>query len=426
MARCFYCQVEGSLEGAFHVLPLSGGRKRIVCPPCWNQRYVRHYRTLLLTYLCLAVAGALSAGSEPSFGWFLVNAMSFHFFVMVGTVFHELGHAVVARAVGMRVFAVVVGMGPSLVKFRFRRVIFDLRALPFGGFTFCLHKGPRSSRPKEMMVNFAGFGANLLLAAIVSWGAPEGTLAIWSMDRQWEPLTMLFWAQIVPFVLGLRPKSVTTPAGHVPNDARNFLNSLRSPHASTVSQAIYCYAYECNDCIEERKFQEALEWCNRGLGEYPDDPTLLTARGATLLQMNRGLEGRADLTKALAAAELDPGLSCLLHNNIAYADILIEDPKLLDEADRFSKEALEILPWNASFMGTRGAVLLALGRIEEAIELLERAMSLHEGRSSKAICACFLAMAKKKRGNLDRALDHLAKARAFDPDCQLLQRAAAA
>lgn len=48
--------------------------------------------------------------------------------------FHEFGHFLAARLMGVRVIEFAVGMGPKLLSFRGRETVYSIRALPLGGF----------------------------------------------------------------------------------------------------------------------------------------------------------------------------------------------------------------------------------------------------------------------------------------------------
>jgi tetratricopeptide (TPR) repeat protein len=116
----------------------------------------------------------------------------------------------------------------------------------------------------------------------------------------------------------------------------------------------------------------------------------------------------------------EPGLHYLLLNNIAYLNALLRDPALLPEADQFSAEALQHLPWVPAVTGTRGTVLVELGRLEEGIALLKKSMALHAEKQGKALNACHIALGEMRRGDLNAARAHLAIARTLDRKCFLL------
>jgi len=105
-----------------------------------------------------------------------------------------------------------------------------------------------------------------------------------------------------------------------------------------------------------------------------------------------------------------------------YANALIGGGDLLKEADQYSLEALNKLLWVPSVKGTRGTVLLELGKIEEAIPLLRETMQKHENFGNKAQNACWLAIAEIRRGDRIAGQKYLEEARKFDPACFLINR----
>jgi tetratricopeptide (TPR) repeat protein len=110
-------------------------------------------------------------------------------------------------------------------------------------------------------------------------------------------------------------------------------------------------------------------------------------------------------------------------NNLAYTDAVIGRAELMPEADKYSEEALQILSWTPFTKGTRGTVLLELGRPAEAIPYLLEAMQENDVPLNKAQSACWLAIAEARQGNLNSAQKYLEQARKFDPTCFLLERA---
>ena len=95
---------------------------------------------------------------------------------------------------------------------------------------------------------------------------------------------------------------------------------------------------------------------------------------------------------------------------------------MLPEADDFSRQALEKAPWVVYFKGTRGIVLVELGRYDEGIALLEEAMRKHPDNWGKAINACYLGIAAGRRGFPSESRHYFALARKLDPYCPLLDR----
>lgn len=94
--------------------------------------------------------------------------------------FHELGHFVTAKAVGMRVDEFAIGFGPKLVGFRRGETLYSLRVIPLGGFNKIAGMDPEeekdersySSKPilARMLVITAGSFMNFVLPVIIFFG----------------------------------------------------------------------------------------------------------------------------------------------------------------------------------------------------------------------------------------------------------------
>lgn len=104
---------------------------------------------------------------------------------------HELGHFMMAKAVGIRVNEFALGMGPAVVSFRKGDTDYSLRALPIGG--YCKMEGEDEESKDEAAFNnkpfwakalvvIAGSTMNLILAILIlagvflSVGIPSSTI----------------------------------------------------------------------------------------------------------------------------------------------------------------------------------------------------------------------------------------------------------
>jgi regulator of sigma E protease len=107
---------------------------------------------------------------------------------------HESGHALAARALGLHVTDICVGLGPALVRFEWRGVRWMMAPIPLGGFVRVAEMAPESvndqgddrtwftgkALAKRIAVIGAGPTANYLVAALVAlalalgWGIETG------------------------------------------------------------------------------------------------------------------------------------------------------------------------------------------------------------------------------------------------------------
>lgn len=131
----------------------------------------------------------------------LVAILGFNLLIVV----HELGHFLLARASGMRVLVFSIGFGPAILKVNRGGTVYQLAALPLGGYVRIHGQGPdeRDERPdnfhaRPWLARFATVAAgpffNLLLAALIYVflfaqatsisldGQPEGSTLIRSVQ----------------------------------------------------------------------------------------------------------------------------------------------------------------------------------------------------------------------------------------------------
>src|SRR5688572_22083620 len=66
----------------------------------------------------------------------LGNAACFVIALYLSTIAHELGHALAGRLLGLRVWRIVVGSGPTLAKHKVFATELQLGSIPIGGLTF--------------------------------------------------------------------------------------------------------------------------------------------------------------------------------------------------------------------------------------------------------------------------------------------------
>lgn len=83
------------------------------------------------------------------------------------TVAHELGHAVVAAALGWRVCRVVIGVGRPLLSLTVRGVPVEVKTVPLGGHVLPAPVRPVRPRLESFAVYAAGLGAEAVVAVVV-------------------------------------------------------------------------------------------------------------------------------------------------------------------------------------------------------------------------------------------------------------------
>lgn len=142
------------------------------------------------------------------------------------TVIHELGHAVVAKAVGWEVREFVIGYGKVLKEFDLHGTKVQFRMFPFSGYVLPHHEEGCWSRARGAMVYFAGSGVELFVFVLVYLFLGVGRFTEPSEDHMRIMMQGIGLGAATGAVLNLLPHSAMTDKGVVPNDGLGILISL--------------------------------------------------------------------------------------------------------------------------------------------------------------------------------------------------------
>jgi tetratricopeptide (TPR) repeat protein len=226
-------------------------------------------------------------------------------------------------------------------------------------------------------------------------------------------------------IFNLLPVKAATPFGQLGTDGWQLFHlAFQKPDEQEIQDQSY-YVTEALDGLRRSDPDAALRWTEQGLVKYPDHPALRNAQAAALIETKRYSEAREVLASMLASEETkNSPIKFLLYNNIAYADLLLQNPDLLPEAEKYSADAYRQMWWMPEIIGTRGMVLVELGSLEEGMSLLRKAMGKSKNSRSRAANACHLAIAESRAGHAEKGRRYFELARKLDPKCHLLGQTA--
>ncbi len=445
------------------------------CPACFGRRERRWQWVVLLAWLVftalgIAAVAAASAVPEPvellrrrpeypnaalalafarPAGWFSLNVSLLMAFLALLVVPHELGHALGAWLVGLRVFCVEIGQGRLLGSVRLLGVRWQLRAFVDSGTTYTGQPNLRFFRLKLFLMVLGGPLLNgLLLAAVLWWRPPEalwGEVARWPGDRL-LPLPAFVLAGAVLLLVSLVPCRVReTGATHATDGLKLLLAPLVSRAERENSHALY-FALEGGECLSVGRPLDALRWYEQGLQRYPQNAVNDFGVSCALIHLGRydeaeqrlaGLRARQGLGPGLQALTADASATVALRRGIearsrspggAAGETPANVAALLEEGERWSQEALSAgakLPLASqwSLMGTYGCLLVEQGRLDEGAAVLRLARAEVEPSSEKAYCLGYLAVVAARRGRPGEARAALERARRHWADCPAVGRA---
>jgi hypothetical protein len=394
---------------------------------------MRRLAWLLFGFVVLPVgliALAYLSGTRPG-AWALLNVLTFPLLILVVIVTHEAGHALAGRALGLSVPRVEVGMGPRVGRWRWRRTTIQLNTFPTGGMTHLSATRETGLRWRLWLATAAGPAVTASLLG-VAWLVPP-SLTLKRVLLQPEvvatrpaPRELLAFYAILILVGNLWPLDLRRRAGRW-NDGRQLLllpfqRTERLREAALTTGAIL----EAEELGERQDLDGAQRVLEEALHRVPGSWPVLNSLAIVTLDRGRLAEARTMFLDLLAREAPLPAFGCLLSNNLAWVDFRIRDPDLRAEADEHSATAAANLKDQPAVMGTRGAVLVWLGRSREALPLLERAYLLSSRPESRALNACCLAWGLGSLGRHDEGRRWLERARANHASSPLLGDAEAA
>jgi len=222
------------------------------------------------------------------------------------------------------------------------------------------------------------------------------------------------------FILAICPMRARTTRGEGRGDGWLLLTV---PFYRAESLADLKASYPTAPAMEHRRAgrrEEALAWFERAFIEAPTSYAAALNHATGLMGAQRYAEARIGYLTLLPRKPLLPFHHFMLLNNIAWADVMLASPELLDEANERSKVALKAFPKCAPFQGTRGYVLLRRGCVSEGMALLREAYVMNSESQSRATNACCLALGHMMQGQRDEAQSMLTEARNLDLNCEVL------
>jgi tetratricopeptide (TPR) repeat protein len=346
------------------------------------------------------------------------------------TVLHEAGHALAARALGLRVHAIILGSGPPLLEGHLGRARVTLSWMPLMGLT--VFSGARQTPRLALrgaLVILAGPLANAALLAGVTLAVGVGRM----VEPEWlgalSPLTTLQWASVLLVVISLVPYRYPTPFGLVRSDGGHILHALRHPDDVAENLVQTGPLADGNEHLRRGELEAALSRYREGLAESPGSFLLRHNAAVTRVNLEDYRRAREELMAlAETAGGREPAHRPLLNNNIAYCDLMLavtgEAPELLEEAARTAGLAYREAPAIPALAGTRGAVLVAAGQLEPGLELLRAAFRRHGDPRSRATTAGWIAMGEARRGAAASARRWLETAEKLDREAHSVRLAA--
>ena len=338
---------------------------------------------------------------------------------------HELGHAAMGKTLGFKIYGITIGSGPALLKSNALGFPFTVHLRPFSAKTYLASPSDHHLRLRRWLTTLAGPATHALVLGAVcglfGWSYMLQSLRQFSISRPGIPgwLIMLNGALLIGSLL---PFQLSGSTG-VRSDGYRLITI---PFLTEAKFAAYRAGYlemEARELLFSKRYAEAIELYDRALKINTKSTMSVEGLHSAYLLLGNYARARELIVSLVAKGDIAKGpLRNTVLNNIAWADIMLDDPALLDEADRYSAETITKNRRYPYYKGTRGAVLVSMGKYEDGIRLLSEAYRRHTAKAARGSVAYFAAIGEARRGNRNEAENWLKTAVQNSPDDCLRQR----
>ncbi|MFT4692194.1 MAG: site-2 protease family protein [Verrucomicrobiia bacterium] len=415
--QCTKCGVTSELDEAF----VAGNQfGHPYCPACILKDHGDDFRALKWMVPGVFIFGVIAINLSPQddTGWACLNALIFFAFSYVSLIIHEAGHGLMGKALGLRVTHVQLGLGRTIVLVKWLDVRWEFKVIPFGGFAIYVPEDHQWFRTRSFLTTLAGPLANLIVAGVMWWFIRQeaaftnpvlGDLYFWHL---------LLGANLFDGIWNLVPSN----GQKTPSDGMQLLAIPKYSEEAIRGLKGNRWRAECELSLEEGDFADALKQADAALQHLPNDPDLRSHRVRALLGLHDFSTAQTEALELYEVKQLSTTGRATVANAIARANLMLDDPRLLQEADFHTRQTMRILPWEAEFKATRGHVLIQLGDHDEGVELLRSALADTSEPTALAEIHCQLALGEFLRDNPNVASEELSSARRIDPKCFLISR----
>jgi hypothetical protein len=343
--------------------------------------------TCVLVLVTCDVVARVHSFWVPPLDWLFVG-------LAIGVACHELGHLTFAAVGSIPIRLIVVGAGPLLWRGRYGETWLELRVWPWAGRVV-----------PYPLVNYRRYWwALFLLGGVLGNMAVICLLAgLEAVGAAPDVLGPIAFAQVLIIVVTIVPCSVAVRGTQMPTDGMHLLQLLWQPRdGPTQKRAAYIARLSrYGDGNAQPTISPASSRIWSDLSCYylaPNGDARHDFRAALLHEVEGG---------DLATEEKIWVLDALVTDGLVSGD-----PAVLPCLDDWSRQALALGPELPTLLGSRGAVLVELGRYEEGKALLAPLAAASQAGSLDAfISRAFLALAERALGNEVTALQFANAAR---------------
>ncbi|AUT03357.1 hypothetical protein CLI64_24695 [Nostoc sp. CENA543] len=297
---------------------------------------------------------------------------------------HEMGHFIAAKIVGFNPHFVKIGSGQRILDFKFLESKIEFCLIPSGGITYTSNLSLENLKPKLIFMYLAGPMMNGLLFIFIMVFGKYGNLFF----NEYNPAAFLSVYELFLFTGNLLPYESNIYGRSHPTDGKQILDALTKTNEQFLQKKLGLARYTKNGD------DAANEFFNNDL------KTLHILYKAMAELQKRNFDQAMQLFEQILMND-----HLIIRDQLYILDILVtfvidhEQTQYLQKADKWSAQALSLASDIKTIQGTRGAILIELGRYSEGKEMLLPLTEEGNDLTDMAYSCCYIAKADHFLGN---------------------------
>jgi hypothetical protein len=339
-------------------------------------------------------------------------------------VIHESGHLLAARLVGIEIARVTIGHWRKLASFSVGKTQVFLRAAPSSGYV--MPKPVLTRKPTAAIVLFV-LGGVLAEGAVVALALartpPPQIATLGELVVVFVRINVI-WIGAYQVIFNLLPGQGWLGGTKVATDGMLLLQLWQNRGNRAAEDQMLRELQGIEDLKQAGQYDAAIGKATALMNVHPKNLELRKFVASLHSSHGDWREAERMLREMLQEPPDSKSRTAELLDLLACLPLYTGCMDLLAEADAWTTEALNHVPNAITLKGTRGGVLVELGRLDEGIAMLNDVMKWSECPVDHAISAAYLAKAHAARENFGEARRWLAKAESIEPKHPVITRIA--
>src|SRR5262245_30226031 len=344
----------------------------------------------------ITIPDDIAAAIAQPFPILMVPALILYVWLYFSTFCHELGHFVCAKLVGMSPQLMKVGKGFRILRKSFFGAQLELFILPAGGMTYAYYPDTRWPTFEYLKLKLIVYGIGGCLANSVLLIC----LILVFVYTDLLALRYLICIEVMMIIIALVPIDGRLYGMKFPSDGKRILFILTqdyqrlffADHQKALARIAGDQAEPKPLFNNDKKTLELFVKAETELAYRHFDEAIALWNQLLNAENASGIE-RAYLLEMLASIVINHG-----------------QKQYLTQADGWTQEAMKLAGFSKTIQGTRGAILVELGKYEEGKQMLFPLTAPDNDPIDITISGYYLAKADHRLGNSEQALVWLKQA----------------